>query len=324
MGGYGEGDDCPSGRDYGTEVKRRKKGIVIRAFADEPNFLGGCGFIRTVDDYARIFRQARSAGFTGVQPYLALESGVLNIGSSPQVLRTISNFAADEGIDIPSLEIAPLEYSFTSDSNTERSRGIDVVSRSLDIAAGLNATGVLVIPGYVGKMWDSETDQVDYEDAWNRTLACLQAVVIAAEQANVSVLVEPIWNMFLLSPLEMKRLIDEVGSPRCGVLLDTGNVTLFGFAEQWMRILGHRVQQVHMKDFRRQVGNINGFVPLLAGDVNWPAVVDAADRAAFEGYWIAEQFPFRHHGDSILEATSRAMDRILRMTSESAMEGTPE
>src|SRR5690606_11015790 len=100
---------------------------------------------------------------------------------------------------------------------------------------------------------------------------------------NVSLLVEPIWNMFLLSPLEMRRLVDEVGSPHCGVLLDTGNITLFGFAEQWLRILGNRVRQIHLKDFRRAVGTIHGFVPLLAGDVNWTALADVARRIGFDG-----------------------------------------
>lgn len=305
-------------------AKRYKKGIVIRAFAEDPNFLGGCGFIRSVDDYAWIFSRARGGGFTGVQPYLALEGGVLNLASSAGVLRSIKQFAADEGVDLPSLEIAPLEYSLTSGTDTVRARGVEVVKRAIEVAAELNSAGVLVIPGYVGRMWDSQTDQVDYEDAWNRTVAGLREVVADAERLKVSVLVEPIWNMFLLSPLEMRRLIDEVASTHCGVLLDTGNVTLFGFAEQWMRILGHRVQQVHLKDFRRQVGNINGFVPLLAGDVNWPAVVDAARKTGFDGYWIAEQFPFQHHGDSILEATSRAMDRIFGIAAGGALEASSQ
>jgi hexulose-6-phosphate isomerase len=124
-------------------------------------------------------------------------------------------------------------------------------------------------------------------------------------------LIEPIWNMFLLSPLEMRRLVDEVSSPCCGVLLDTGNVTLYGFAEQWMRALGRRVREIHMKDFRRSAGNVSGFVPLLAGDVNWPAVTAAARQTGFRGYWTAEQFPYAHYGDAILRHTAVAMDRIL-------------
>jgi hexulose-6-phosphate isomerase len=185
------------------------------------------------------------------------------------------------------------------------------VTRALTIARSLGCRGALVIPGYVGKMWDPATDQVCYADAYRRTVEGLTQLAVAAESLGVNIDVEPIWNMFLLSPLEIRDLVDEVGSGMCGVLLDTGNVTAFGFAEQWLRILGGRVREIHLKDYRRQVGTIHGFVPLLAGDVNWPDLVAAALETRFSGYWIAEQFPYRHHGDAILNHTSDAMDRIL-------------
>jgi len=168
-----------------------------------------------------------------------------------------------------------------------------------------------VIPGYVGKMWDPQTDQVFYEDAYQRTLTCLRQLAAAAGRLDVWMLVEPIWNMFLLSPLEMRALIDSVGSPRCGVLLDTGNLTLFGFAEQWIRILGSRIREIHLKDFRRGIGTAQGFVPLLAGDVNWRGVTQAARAVGFDGFWIAEQFPYAQHGEAILRHTVEAMERIL-------------
>ncbi len=288
-----------------------KKAIVIRAFSDVPDFLANTAFLRTPDDYSRIFRRAASLGFAGVQLYLEIQKGILNLKTSDAVLHEIRRRAADEGIAFPSLEIAPLEYSFTTDDAAERLRGVEVVSRAMEIAKMLGCPGVLLIPGYVGKQWDPRTDQVFYEDAYDRTLDCLKELAPRAEALGVPMLVEPIWNMFLLSPLEMRRLIDEVGSPSCSVLLDTGNVTLAGFAEQWLRVLGPRVREIHMKDFRRQVGNIHGFVPLLAGDVNWPAVTAAARAIEFEGFWIAEQFPYAHWGGAILQHTSHAMDRIL-------------
>jgi hexulose-6-phosphate isomerase len=288
-----------------------KKGIVIRAFADSPDFLGGTGFLQTPDDYSRVFRRARSGGFEAVQPYLEIAGGVLSLDTPAETLRNLARLAADEGIELPSLELAPLQYSFTSGDPGERRRGIDVVRRAIGIGHSLGCRGVLTIPGYVGKMWDPATDQVDYEHAYDRTLAALRALAPEAGRAGIAILLEPIWNMFLLSPLELRRLIDEVGSPAVGVLLDTGNVTLFGFAEQWIRILGPRLREIHLKDFRRAVGTIHGFVPLLAGDVNWTAVAAAARAAGFSGYWIAEQFPYAHHPAAVLEHTSAAMDRIL-------------
>jgi hexulose-6-phosphate isomerase len=295
----------------GSQTLNWKKAIVIRAFADTPDFLSGTAFLRSLDDYSRVFNKARSSGFEGVQLYLEISTGLLNLNTDEKMLNEIAERASNEGVGFPSLEIAPLQYSFTSDDPAERQRGVEVVARAMQIARTLGSQGVLVIPGYVGKMWDAATDSVFYEDAYERTLSALRELVAPGEKLGVTMMVEPIWNMFLLSTLEMRQLIDAVGSPRCGVLLDTGNVTLYGFAEQWIQILGTRIREIHLKDFRRQVGNISGFVPLLAGDVNWPAVTAAARAVRFEGYWIAEQFPYTHHGDVILQHTSESMNRIL-------------
>ena len=99
---------------------------------------------------------------------------------------------------------------------------------------------------------------VRYDLAYDRLRSSLQTLGAAAEELAVTILIENIWNMFLLSPLEMRRLIDEVASPHVGVLFDTGNVVQFGFPEQWIRILGPRIKEVHLKDFRRAVGTVRG------------------------------------------------------------------
>jgi hexulose-6-phosphate isomerase len=132
-----------------------------------------------------------------------------------------------------------------------------------------------------------------------------------AEALNVSLLVENIWNKFLLSPLEMRTLIDSIGSPRVGTLLDTGNVVAFGYPEQWVRILGKRIGEVHLKDYRESVGGINGFVGLLEGDVAWPEVMAALVEIGYDGFLTAEVFPYRHYGETILRHTSESMDRIM-------------
>jgi hexulose-6-phosphate isomerase len=128
---------------------------------------------------------------------------------------------------------------------------------------------VLVIPGYVGLPWDPGIIPIRYDHAYDRTREGLAELVVSAEKLGVSMLVENIWNKFLLSPLEVRALIDEIGSRHVGAFLDVGNVMLFGYPEQWIRILGPRIGEIHLKDFRQDVGTIHGFVTLLDGDVNW-------------------------------------------------------
>lgn len=288
------------------------KGIVIRAFSSSSDFLGNTQFLQSVDDYRRVFASAAHHGFESVQPYLEIDSGLLSLKTDDATLRAIAAAARTEGIALPSLEIAPLQYSFTADDPPERDRGRAVVARALRVAGALGCRGVLVIPGYVGLPWQAGCGAVvDYEAAYDRTLEALRALAADAESTGVHIMLENIWNMFLLSPREMRELIDAVGRPEVGVLLDTGNVLQFGFPEQWLRILGARVLELHLKDFRRAVGTVEGFVPLLAGDVNWPAVMNALREINFDGHLIAETFPYATHGPVALAHVSRAIDAIM-------------
>ena len=125
--------------------------------------------------------------------------------------------------------------------------------------------------------------------------------------------VENVWNKFLLSPIEMTGFLDACGSPWIRAYFDAGNVLQFGYPEQWIEILGKRIVRVHVKDFKRAVGNINGFTDLLAGDVDWPAVVRALRGVGYDSFVTAEMGAYRHYGDQIVYNTSAALDRILKM-----------
>jgi hexulose-6-phosphate isomerase len=290
-----------------------KKAIVIRAFSQDPDFLGGAGFLASLSDFQRCFAAAAELAYEGVQPYIEPE-GYFSLQSEEATIRAIAAAARRAGITLTSLEIKPFSYLFTDDDAVVRQAGLKIVRRAMQVAAAMEIAGVLLIPGYVGLPWDPKVKPVRYDLAYDRTREALQELAPAAEALGVSLLVENIWNKFLLSPLEMRSLIDQVGSPSVGTLLDTGNLIVFGYPEQWIRILGKRIKEVHLKDFRESVGGVGGVVNLLEGDVNWPEVIAALNEIGYEGFLTAEVFPYRHHGDAILRHTSESMDRILGKT----------
>lgn len=287
-----------------------KKGIVIRAFSRSPDFLGDVAFLSSLADCERCFAAAAALGFEGVQPYIEPE-GYFSLRSGDNALRSVAAAARRAGIALTSLEIKPFSYLLTDDDPAVRAAGIKTVRRALEAAAAMEIPGVLIIPGYVGLPWDPTAKPVRYDLAYDRTQQALGELAPHAETLGVSILVENIWNKFLLSPLEVRTLIDAVDSPRVGVLLDTGNLIAFGYPEQWVRILGSRIKEVHLKDYRESVGGINGFVNLLEGDVNWPEVMAALAEVGYDGFLTAEVFPYRHHGEAILQHTSESMDRIM-------------
>jgi hexulose-6-phosphate isomerase len=287
-----------------------KKAIVIRAFSGSSDFLGSAEFLATEEDFASCFDEANRLGFDGVQLFVSPQ-GYLSLESDEDRARAIARRARDSGLALTSLEIEPFSFSLTDDDQEVRRQGEDTVRRAMQLAAAMGAPGVLVIPGYVGLPWDPSAKPVRYDLAYDRLTESLRKLAPVAEELGLNILIENIWNMFLLSPLEMRTLIDEVKSPKVGVLFDTGNIVQFGFPEQWIRILGSRIKEVHLKDFRRAVGTVSGFVSLLEGDVNWAEVMLALDEIDYDGFLTAEVFPYEQHGDTVLTHTSMAMDRIM-------------
>jgi hexulose-6-phosphate isomerase len=129
----------------------------------------------------------------------------------------------------------------------------------------------------------------------------------------VAIGIENVWNGFLLSPLEMRAFVDSFASPWVFAWYDVGNTLAFGRPEHWIRILDRRIRRLHVKDYRRAVGTAAGFVDLLAGDVEWPAVMAALRAIGYRGWCTAELGPYRHAPQVLIGNTARALAAILAM-----------
>ena len=150
-----------------------------------------------------------------------------------------------------------------------------------------------------------------YDVVYERALEAIKRLAPYAEKRKVIIGLENVWNKFLLSPNEMRDFIDEIDYPYVGAYFDVGNVILNGYPEQWISILGNRISKVHFKDYRRSVGTLDGFVDILSGDVDYPAVMKALEDIGYDDWVTAEVFPQGKYSESILDVTSKAMDIIL-------------
>jgi hexulose-6-phosphate isomerase len=269
---------------------------------------------------------AKKCNFEGIELALSLD-GELNMSTPESKLEQIRQMADQISIKINSIATGiNWQYSLTSNREDLREKAKSVARKQIDFAASLGAEYVLVCPGTVGvdfKPSDVVPDAdrieffcgsevIDYDVAYNRSLATFKELAPYAELKKVTIGIENIWNKFLLSPLEMRRFIDEINSKWVGVYFDVGNVLRFGYPEQWIRILGSRIKILHFKDYRIDSSGLSGFVDLLAGDVNFVQVIRELQKINFSGWANAEMCPvYKNYSDQIVYNTSASMDRIL-------------
>lgn len=227
------------------------------------------------------FEAAKKAGFDTIEINVG-ETGELTPDTTEADARRIADLATQVGIGLSSLS-SGLGWSWplTDADPAKRARAQEIVAKSLRIASWLGVDAFLCVPGVV-------TPEVSYDVAYARAQEALRSLVPVAEECRVVIAVENVWNKFLLSPLEMARFVDELGSPWVQVYFDVGNVLVSGYPQHWIRILGKRIKKVHVKDFRSGIGNIHGFANLLQGDVPWAEVRRALAEVGYDDVVTAE------------------------------------
>jgi hexulose-6-phosphate isomerase len=253
-----------------------------------------------------VFAYSKEAGFDAIELNLYDSNGIgLTMDSTPGEAEAITKLALSYGLQLRSLSTGLLWQSPLSSVNGNvREQGRKIILKQIELASVMGIDTVLVVPGSV-------TQDVSYDDCYKRSQEELKKVLDEAEKRQVTIGIENVWNKFLLSPLEMARYIDELNSDFAKAYFDVGNVLQFGYPEQWIRILGKRISKVHVKDYSTKVGNITGFVPLLAGDVNWPAVVKALEEIGYEDVITAELSPYTIGPKQLPIDTARHMEVIL-------------
>lgn len=259
------------------------------------------------------FALAADAGFEGVEVALGEGVGEITLASTEKELLAVKNLAKESGIELYSVACGLYWDYFLNDADeAARTKAQDIVKKQLEIASILGCDSILVIPGCVNAEFAAPGKVMDYETCYNRSFESIMKVKQYAEKYKVNVGLENVWNKFLLSPMEMRDFIDKIGSDYVGSYLDIGNTLANGYPEHWIRTLGNRIKKVHFKDYRIEAGGLHGFVDLLAGDVNYPAVVNELEQIGYDGWVTAEMIPnYKYHTETIIYNTSNAMDRIL-------------
>ncbi len=176
---------------------------------------------------------------------------------------------------------------------------------AIDEAAIYGATSVLHVarPNPKGSFMEN----------YRSTQELIRKAIPNAEKRRIYILIENVWNTFLIEPLTMARYIDELDSPFVKAYFDIGNVVRWGWPQHWIEVLGKRVVKIHIKEYDLNVamkeGMSKGFnCPIGKGSIEWDRVRQELEKIDYRGWATAEV----NGGDrKRLAEISEQMDQVL-------------
>jgi L-ribulose-5-phosphate 3-epimerase len=261
---------------------------------------------------------AREAGFEAVE--LNLEPWQeFSLDTPGSDLRRLRRDIEARGMRVSAVyDREQWHYPMSSRDPKTRERCGQIIERLAAAAVTMGADTVLVMPGAVdNSILAPHPEIVPYVEAYRNSLEVLRRLAHSAgEKYRVHLAAENCPSKFLISPLEFARFLDEIDSEWVSACFDIGNALWYGFPEHWIPVLGSRMRRVHVKDNRVAVGGAVTAAPLLAGDVNWPAVREALEALRYDSWLTAEVLPaYRWHGERLIHDTGAAMDAIFATVS---------
>ena len=283
------------------KVKTMKKGISYWMFD------GGLDASLGVVD---AMQQAKELGFDSIELCIASQ-GALTHQTTEGECQEFVTAAKDIGLEISSLASGESwTCSPTANDPAVRSKITSFTKQALHVAHWLGVDAYLLVPGAVDVFFLPDAEVIPYDVCYDRAVAFVGDLLETAEETQVTLCIENVWNKFLTSPLEMRAFIDSFKSDRVGSYFDIGNVLLTGYPEHWINILGNRIKRVHIKDFLLGVTPIEGFVDLGEGSLDFVKTKAALDQIGYDGYVTAEVLPFV---EGRLEKTAKELDRFVNL-----------
>lgn len=261
--------------------------------------------------WQKCVQEAAASGYEGVEINF---DGRLELDCPDEVLDEIKAFAKQHGIRVTGVySRQQWRTPISSERKETRETGVRALRRLIEIAGRLDSPVILVIPGAVdNSILSSDVELVPYDVVYQRSGEVIQQLSADAQRAGVSLAVENVPGKFLLSPIEMKRFIEEINSPAVGCYFDVANcLYLDGYPEHWIRILAGHIRNIHLKDYKLSAGDLSGFTDIFAGDVNWSEVTKALSEIGYDYALTSEVLPpYAHHPEQLWRSASAAIDSL--------------
>jgi len=232
-----------------------------------------------------VFAAAAADGFATVQfNFVSAGLPAMPDGVAPAVIARVRAAADAHGVAIASLSAT---FNLIHPDPSVRATGL----RRLEALAGVSAElGAGVLSLCTGTrnpddMWRRHPDN-DAPDAWTDLLTEIGRAIAIAERHDLVLGVEPEPGNVVSTAKRARRLLDETGSPRVGIVLDPANLIegvppnrADAAIDEGIALLGESTVVAHGKD-RDAAGAVQ---PPGRGGVPWPRFVAGLRSVGFSG-----------------------------------------
>lgn len=265
-------------------------------------------------DLKDIFSNISLMKYDGVEPVLS-EEGYLNPSMREGEVLEIKKMANANGLEIPSVGVWSLwDNNPVSNDLSIRKKAEDIIERQLEFASILGADTILVIPGYTHCGFAKNPEKVAYDVVYDRAYELFFKLEKVAREYKVSIGIENVWNKFLLSPIEIKKFLDDINSEYVGAYFDVGNIMYIGDPSDYIEILGGHIKKIHISDYRVEQSGLGAFVDIFAGDVDFFEVIKSLKKIGYDDYLTLEMLPnYKRLPELSIYSNKPAMDRLKSM-----------
>lgn len=182
-----------------------------------------------------------------------------------------------------------------------RAKGLEGLQTAIKDAHFFGAETALLVPGVV-------KDGVTYEQCFERSQAEVKKAIPLAEELNVKICIETVWNNFITSPEQMIDYVDSFNSPWVAAYFDISNMLKYGVpSETWIRKLGKRLAKFDFKGYHME----KSWCKIGEGSENWPEVLTALAEVGYHGWATSE---VGGGGEEVLTDIAARMKKVLELS----------
>jgi protein FrlC len=204
------------------------------------------------------------------------------------------------GMSVPNFIPAQFRYptSLCSSNEAIRQDSVRYIQDGIDTALRLRSPYVSLCPGMT--LYGEDT-----EKGWNQLRRSFTELLVYTEGTDVALLIEPAHEAettLILTVEDGLRMIDEIGSGRLGILLDTGHANVNGedlaqVAERLCDVPLH----IHIDD---NFGDSDAHLIPGEGNIDFAPLVRVLEDNRYQGYVSAELgFQYTLDPDAAVEIT---------------------